>query len=65
MTLDDELRDALRAEADQAQPSPDGWDRLQERVGSAKGRRTRVWLPVVGRRRRGPRGRRRLAARER
>ena len=47
MTLDDELRDALRAEADQAQPSPDGWDRLQERVGSAKGRRTRVWLPVL------------------
>ena len=47
MTLDDELRDALRAEADQSQPSPDGWERLQERVGSAKGRRTRVWLPVL------------------
>ena len=46
MTLDDELRDALQAEADQSQPSPDGWERLQERVGSAKGRRTRVWLPV-------------------
>ena len=47
MTLDDELRDALRAEADQSQPSPDGWERLQERLGSAKGRRTRVWLPVL------------------
>jgi hypothetical protein len=47
MTLDDELREALQAEADEARPSPDGWERLQERVGSAKGRRTRVWLPVL------------------
>lgn len=46
MNLDDELRDALRAEADESRPVPDGWGRLQERLGH-KGRRPHRWLLPV------------------
>lgn len=47
MTLDDELRDALRAEADETREVPAGWERLHERIGSTKRQPRRWLLPAI------------------
>jgi hypothetical protein len=45
MTLDDELRETLRAEGDRTVVPPDAWDRLRERVDTP--RRSRWLVPVL------------------
>lgn len=47
MNLDDELRDALNAEADASRPVPNGWGRLQDRLGHTSRRSHRWLLPVT------------------
>jgi hypothetical protein len=47
MSLDDELRDALQGEADEARPPAHGWEDLQERVGGARRGHGRWLTPVL------------------
>lgn len=45
MTVEDELREALAAEAEQVSPAPDAWRRVVENAAvGERGRRRRLWL---------------------